>query len=198
METLRALAEHGIIRENTPLETESGQVSVAGKIEGLTFGQATVSPPVPVVITVQQPTNSVEPQKTQGCIGCFVILVTLLLLFAIASIFNSSPKKENDIVNKPKETREDKEIIALCQTRIVDFLKRQKIDIGYWDSLDIGGSIRVIGTLPDGTRVLHVYWKKSEGYWFDIKLSYNKNTGYVILYLQHNGKEFEQYRNVVL
>ena len=51
---LKSLAQHGIVRADTPIETEAGQISIAGKIKGLTFNQ-----PVPPVATPStQPVSS--------------------------------------------------------------------------------------------------------------------------------------------
>ena len=47
--TLKSLAQHGIINQSTPIETDAGQMSTAGKISGLVFG---MQPPPPNPITV--------------------------------------------------------------------------------------------------------------------------------------------------
>jgi len=58
---LKSLAQHGIVREDTPIETEAGQISIAGKIKGLTFKQ-----PVPPV--APPPVQSAPSPFTQPAV----------------------------------------------------------------------------------------------------------------------------------
>ena len=52
--TLKSLAQHGVVKPETPIETEAGKISTAGKIKGLSFCD---QHPVPKVVE-RQPSSA--------------------------------------------------------------------------------------------------------------------------------------------